>query len=144
MVDTNVLFSMILFPTDHSNRLKRALAAHQIVLCSYVVEETKQVVERKVPDRARDIDKFFASLPFTLAGTPTGLDPSAYPAIRGLDDLPVLAAAMAEQVDALVTGDKDFAAVDVDQPTILTPRQLVEQWAAGGRPPAWARGAGAA
>ena len=57
-----------------------------------------------------------------------GIDPTKYPTIRDIDDLPVLAAAIILKVDILITGDKDFDDVVVDKPRILKPRQFQDEY----------------
>jgi putative PIN family toxin of toxin-antitoxin system len=126
MLDTNVLFSMFLFPSDHFNLLKKTLAKEQIVLCSFVVEEVKKVVDRKFPDRLKDIDGFFQSLPFTMAYTPENFNADEYPAMRDENDLPILVTAIQEDVDVLISGDKDFTSLEVERPEILTPTEFLE------------------
>jgi putative PIN family toxin of toxin-antitoxin system len=128
MLDTNVIFSMFLFPSDHFNRLKRALAKEQIVLCSYVVEEVKEVVERKFPDRLKDIDDFFQSFPFAMVYTPENFNAEKYPAMRDENDLPILVTAICEDVDVLISGDKDFTVLEIDRPEILTPSEFLERY----------------
>ena len=50
MLDTNVLISLILFPSERMNAMMEAIfMKHQLVLSSYVVEELKGVVRRKFP-----------------------------------------------------------------------------------------------
>ncbi len=45
-----------------------------------------------------------------------------------MKDYPVLYTAMTNGVDVLVTGDKDFANVDVEMPEIMTPTQFAETY----------------
>jgi putative PIN family toxin of toxin-antitoxin system len=126
MLDTNVLLSMFLFPSAHFNRLKRVLAKQQIVLCTYVVDEVKDVVKRKFPNRVNDTDEFFQSFPFVMAYTPDNFDISEYPNMRDKDDLPILVTAILEDIDVLISGDKDFAVLEIDKPEILTPTEFLE------------------
>jgi predicted nucleic acid-binding protein len=108
------------------NRLKRLLCTdHQILLCTYVVEELKDVVARKFPKKSSDVDWFLQSFPYTLVYTPEQFDRSAYPSIRDIADLPVLVSAMLEDTDILITGDKDFDDVDVEKPEILKPHEFL-------------------
>lgn len=52
MLDTNVLISTIFFPTTQTHELIHTLADnHSIVLCDYVIEELRLVVERKFPSK---------------------------------------------------------------------------------------------
>lgn len=45
--------------------------------------------------------------------------------IRDMKDYPVLYTAIIENVDVLVTGDKDFKEVDIEKPDILTPLEFI-------------------
>lgn len=126
MLDTNLLVSMFLFSNDFMNRLKKVLCAdHQILLCTYVVDELKDVVSRKFPAKSGDIDWFLQSFPFTLVYTPEQFDQAAYPGIRDIADLPVLVSAILEDADILITGDKDFTNVESEKPEILKPHDFM-------------------
>ena len=48
--------------------------------------------------------------------------------IRDSKDYPVLYTAIMENVDILITGDKDFADIDIEKPEILTPGQYLEKY----------------
>jgi len=50
----------------------------------------------------------------------------AMPSVRDAKDEPVLASAIHADVDILITGDKDFSAVQIDRPVILTPAAFLE------------------
>jgi predicted nucleic acid-binding protein len=45
-----------------------------------------------------------------------------------MDDLPILATAIIEDVDILLTGDKDFEGLGLDRPEIVTPSQFLEKY----------------
>jgi len=129
MVDTNVLISMIFFPSEKINELKSKLCKeHSIVLCSYIVDELQAVVERKFTAKAKAIDKFFESLPFDLVYTPKFFDIDKYPTLRDERDTPILVTAILDDIDILVTGDKDFYNVDIERPEILSPADFLEKY----------------
>lgn len=48
--------------------------------------------------------------------------------IRDPADYPVLYSAIVEDVDVLISGDKDFAEVEVDKPEIVTPAEFIEKY----------------
>lgn len=48
--------------------------------------------------------------------------------IRDVKDYPVLYTAIIEDVDILVTGDKDFKDIDIEKPQILTPAEFMEEY----------------
>jgi len=129
MLDTNILISMFLFPTENMNRLKHELCEkHRVLLCSYVVDEIKDVISRKFKSKEKDLEMFFQSFPFTLVYTPEDFEKEKYPEIRDSHDLPVLVSAIAEGADILITGDKDFSDVEIDRPEILTPNEYLTQY----------------
>ena len=48
--------------------------------------------------------------------------------IRDMKDYPVLYTAVIEDIDVLITGDKDFSDVGVDRPEIVTPAEFMENY----------------
>ena len=48
--------------------------------------------------------------------------------IRDPKDLPILVSAINEDVDILLSGDTDFAPLDLEHPEVLTPRGFVEKY----------------
>lgn len=67
MLDTNVFISMIFFPSAQTRELaKRLTDEHQIIVCDYVIEELRLVVDRKFPKKSMYLDQFFRELPFEL------------------------------------------------------------------------------
>lgn len=101
---------------------------HQLVLSSYVVQELKDVVRRKFPNKVGVIDILLAKMNYEYVYTPDTLDETLFE-IRDVKDYPVLYTAVLEDVDILVTGDNDFSNVDVDKPEILIPAEFVERFA---------------
>ena len=127
MLDTNILISMFVFPSEKMNSLKHLLCGeHHIVICTYVVEEMKAVVAQKFPSKKADLEWFFQSFPFTLVYTPDYFNEEAYPGIRDITDLPILVSAILDDVDILITGDKDFAEVEIEKPEILKPHEFLD------------------
>jgi len=129
MLDTNILISMFLFPNEFMNRLKLLLCTeHQILLCTFVVDELKDVVDRKFPDFIDEVDWFLQSFPFTLVYTPERFEPSDYPDIRDISDLPVLVSAILEDADIIISSDKDFADINLDKPLIFKPHDFMAEF----------------
>jgi len=129
MIDTNILISMIFFPSRHMNELKTLLCKeHSIILCSYVINELQKVTERKFSGKAREMDIFFKSLPFRMVYTPKYIGKDNYPSVRDDMDTPILVTAILEDVDILITGDKDFSEVEIERPEIMTPSEFLEQY----------------
>lgn len=126
MLDTNIFISMIFFPS--LQLAKRLTENHQIVVCDYVIEELRLVVDRKFPSKRMYLDRFFLELPFELVYTPKALDLGEFPEMRDIKDSPILATAIMEGIDVFVTGDKDFLVLDVDTPEIVTMAEFLERY----------------
>ena len=128
MLDTNVLLSVLLFPGARMNRMMQAIfEEHRLVLSSFVVEELTYVIKRKFPGKLQTVDRLLSSMSFELAYTPQKLEHGLFE-IRDTKDYPVLYTAILEDVDVLISGDKDFSDVNVDRPEILTPAQFLERY----------------
>lgn len=129
MLDTNIFISMIFFPSNQTRELARRLTeAHQIVVCDYVIEELRLVVERKFPTKRKFLDRFFLELPFELVYTPKLLDLEEFPEMRDTKDAPILATAIMEDIDVFLTGDKDFLVLDVEMPEIITMSEFLQKY----------------
>lgn len=128
MLDTNVLISALLFPSKKFDSIMEYIfAEHELVLSSYVVEELKRVVRRKFPKKEADIERLLFLMSFEYVYTPDEIDRELF-IIRDVKDYPVLYTAIIEDVDILITGDKDFADIEVEKPEIVTPTEFVERY----------------
>ena len=67
-------------------------------------------------------------MPFELVYTPEKIDKLKYPDIRDGKDLPVLVSAIIDDVDILISGDADFAPLEMEHPEIMTPRDFVGKY----------------
>lgn len=129
MLDTNVLISMLIFPTKQTRKLIKLLSKKcQIVLCDYILDEMKLVIERKFASRQAGFATFFQDFPFELIHTPQDTQPHRLPPIRDEQDLPILAAAVEGSVEVLITGDKDFLALDIETPRVMTMRDFLDEF----------------
>lgn len=128
MRDTNVLISALLFPGSKVDSLMNCIfTKHQLVLSSYVVEELKNVVKRKFPNKEQVINKLLVTMSYEFVYTPSDLEEGLFD-IRDIKDYPVLYTAIIEDVDILITGDKDFKGIDIEKPEIMTPTEFVEYY----------------
>jgi len=128
MLDTNVLFSLLLFPNERMNAMmERIFSEHELILSSFVVSELKDVVQRKFPAKARVVDRLLLKMSYSLVYTPDEMDEALFD-IRNKKDYPVLYTAIIEDVDIFVTGDKDFADIEIEKPVILTPADFMAQY----------------
>jgi putative PIN family toxin of toxin-antitoxin system len=128
MLDTNVLVSLLLFPNERMNAMmERIFSEHELILSSFVVSELKDVVRRKFPAKARVVDRLLSKMSYSLVYTPDEMDEAVFD-IRDTKDYPVLYTAIIEDVDIFVTGDKDFADIEIEKPVILTPADFMAQY----------------
>lgn len=128
MVDTNVLISALLFPKSLvAGVLTDIVSRHTLVLSSFVVDELRAVVARKLPQKTTTVERLLEEMRFELVYTPLQKARDLFD-IRDEKDYPVLYTAMTNGIDVLATGDKDFAGVDVNYPDILTPAQYIESY----------------
>jgi len=128
MLDTNVLISAFLFrSTTMTDMVSLITAEHRLVLSSFIIEELKDVVRRKSPAKSGALDEFLTILPYELVYTPTLMKPDLV-SIRDPADYPVLYSAIIEDVDIFITGDKDFAEIELEKPQILTPGEFMSEY----------------
>lgn len=126
MLDTNVLISALLFPGGRMSSLMDIIfTQHELVLSSYVVEELKRVVRRKFPTKLLAVEKLLLTMRYEYVYTPTEMDETLF-AIRDIKDYPVLYTAIIEDVDVLITGDKDFSDIAIDRPAIMMPAEFLD------------------
>lgn len=128
MLDTNVLISAILFPGDKINNMMNYIfLRHQLVFSSYVVEELKSVVRRKFPKKEPVIEKLLLMMSYEYVYTPDDMKENLF-SIRDVKDYPVLYTAIIEDIDILITGDRDFEDIIIDKPLIMTPKEFSDKY----------------
>jgi predicted nucleic acid-binding protein len=129
MVDTNVLVSAAVLSSPYLSKMLDILSErHTIVLSTYVIDELKRVTRVKFPNQYEAIENFLCELPYELVYTPERINTADYPYIRDAKDLPVLVSAIIEDVDVLLSLDKDFAPLDMKRPEVITPHLFVEKY----------------
>lgn len=128
MIDTNILISAALFPNGKvSQALFKVLSfPYKPVLCDYIIDEFHRKFEEKFPKHKKDFESFISSLQNSveIVQTPKS-ENSEENKIRDVKDRPILRAAIAANVDYLLTGDKDFLESNVSSPKIISVQQLL-------------------
>lgn len=128
MLDTNVLISALLFPGPKMDAIMNCIfTQHQLVLSSYVVDELKRVIRRKFSGREMAANKLLMMMSFEYVYTPNEIESGLFD-IRDGKDYPVLYTAIIEDVDILMTGDKDFSDIKLEKPEIMTPTEFMERF----------------
>ena len=97
-------------------------------MSTYVIQELKRVTKEKFPNKSELIEQFLRELPFELAYTPEKIDAAKFPGIRDEKDLPILVSSIQADVDILLSGDGDFAPLNLKRPEILMPREFIEKY----------------
>ncbi len=129
MIDTNIIISAILFPNSLPSRfVEEVTSKHSIVLCSHIIDELHRVFNKKFKDKLLYLEKFLSKFSFELVYTPQDIEIDKYPDIRDVADLPILVSAIVEDVDVIVTGDKDFFDVEIEKPEIITVKEYFERY----------------
>ena len=128
MLDTNILVSAFVFKSKMMNQLIYKLSTeHEIVICSYTIEELKELVDTKFKVTQKDLDEFLKDFPFILVYSPTTVENKLFE-IRDKDDYIILHTAIIEDVDVFITGDKDFNDIDIDKPEIMNATEFLEKY----------------
>ncbi len=105
---------------------KHILECHVPVICTYTIKESYKVFERKFPNKVYALDTFYEDIDCEYFSTPEKLQPSEFPDIRDINDLPILASAILSDADILLTGDKDFDEIKIKKPLVLSPSRYYE------------------
>lgn len=128
MLDTNILISAFLFRSTKMNGLIEKLSIeHEIIICSYTIDELKDLMKNKFKIEYKKLDNFLSEFPYTLVYSPIQVDEKLFE-IRDENDYIILHTAIIEEVDILITGDKDFKAVNIEKPEICTPSEFLEKY----------------
>lgn len=130
MLDTNILVSAFVFKSKKMNELIYKLSIeHEIVICSYTIEELKELIDTKFKVTQKDLDEFLKDFPFILVYSPTTVENKLFE-IRDKDDYIILHTAIIEDVDVFLTGDKDFndIDIDIDKPEIMNTTEFLEKY----------------
>jgi len=125
LADTNILFSALLFP---NSRVAKALLYitdnHTLFLCDQNVSEIREITKRKKPDLIPALEVFLAELRYELI-------PAIYDGqklIRDETDQPILNSAVLNEVDVILTGDKDFLSMDIEKPKCMSVAEFMDYY----------------
>lgn len=123
LIDTNILISAILFPKSLiAQTLFYITNNYDIVLCDQNINELREVLKRKKPDKLPDAEVLLAEMSYELI-------PATFHAeklIRDAKDQPILNAAIISGVD-IILSDKDFLCLDIEHPSCMNVTQFIEK-----------------
>jgi len=127
MIDTNVLVSASLFPKSRLGQAIKPLSnKYSIVLSTTIIDELHDVYSRKFPDKLFALELFLKEFSFETVYTPKISE--NVPQVRDKKDTPILATAILENVDVLITGDGDFSSLEIERPEILSPAEFLAKY----------------
>lgn len=120
LIDTNVLLSALL---NEKSRVAQVVmyinqnSKYEVLLTDQNIQELHDVIKRKIPKLLPKITDFFEGLHYEALTTPC--ERATLP-IRDPKDQPILDAAVTNDVDVILTGDKDFLALKLKHPRCMT------------------------
>ena len=125
LIDTNILFSALLFPLSKpAKALRKASDEHSVIFCNQNLYELKEILKRKAPDLLPEAEAFLAEFQYELI---PAVD-NAEKLIRDAADQPILNAAIISDVDLIITGDKDFLSLNIERPRCITAPDFLEEF----------------
>lgn len=106
-LDTNVLVSALYSAAGPPGQILKLHAADRItiVVSQLVLDELLSSIRRKFRQVLPDLRSFLLSAPPEIVPDPSPAEVDRLSATVNFDDAPILAAALAAEVDAFVTGD---------------------------------------
>jgi len=123
MPDTNIIISAILRPSSNPAEVLLAICSkHEMVLSAYIINETKRVLGSKYPEALPVVQKMLSTMTYELVPEADRSDIS----IADPKDQPILDAAIAGNVDIIVSGDKHFKSLDIKRPKVMSPAEFLE------------------
>ena len=109
MVDTNIIFSFLRSEDSKIAAIIRyILRNHHLLLTDYIIDELKEKVREKMPEKEDVLMTFLNHLNIEILPHGFEVDEFADLYLRDIKDVPILATAIKNEADALLTGDHDF------------------------------------
>lgn len=128
MLDTNIIISAFVFKSEKLNGLINKLSKeHTIIICSYVIKELQELIDTKFKVSQYELDEFLNNFSFDLVYSPTNVE-NKLVEIRDKNDYIILHTAIIEDVDILITGDKDFKGLNIEKPEIMTASEFLDKY----------------
>lgn len=123
MLDTNVLISALVFGGTPKQLIgKLLLAGHDIYVSDYVYTEFIDKIHLKWPQKEAKLQNVYQKMDFIHCPSTN----EKLGSVRDEKDIPVLSDAIYNNMDILLTGDKDFLESDIKHPIIFSPKMLMD------------------
>lgn len=127
-IDTNILFSAILFPGRIPDlALQKALSFPYVVYTSnYVINELEKKFILKFPEKKDSLYKFIKIYRLnSVLVEELNYSLKEEEVLRDIKDKPILRAAIYSKCDILLTGDKDFLDANILYPKVMNSLQFL-------------------
>jgi len=127
-IDTNILISASMSKTGNPYLAfaKAVSSPNQGVVCDQNIDELRRVYNRKFQDKMNSLHEFLAlALPVLEVVQAPAVDLGVETKIRDVSDRPILRAAIAANVDVILTGDNDFLESGIVKPKIMAPAEFL-------------------
>ena len=122
LIDTNILISALLYPNSiPAKALYLAVNDHELILTDYNIAEFRRIATSKFHKLLPDIELFLAKLDFSLVLAPH----APQKLINDPKDAPILNAAIIEDVDIIISGDKHFLSLDIKRPKVMKASEFI-------------------
>lgn len=132
VLDPNVVVSALLLPGSTPDRVLQAALRGELtpVMAPPVLDEIREVARRP---KFENLDSVAVELVLeALSSTEPSHEAKDVPRVtRDPDDDYLVALALANQVDVLVSGDRDLLEADIKGLRVRSPRQFVDEHLAG-------------
>ena len=123
LADTNILISALLYPKSvPAQALYHAVDNYDFVLSDYNIAEFRRIAKDKFSKMQADIDLFLTELKYDIILAPE----APQKLISDPKDAPILNAAIIEEVDIVISGDKHFLSLDLERPKVFTATMYLE------------------
>jgi len=123
MVDTNVILPAIIKRNSIPDLvLTYVCENHDLILCEYIIKECYDVAERRFSARLYVLDQLFSKLRYEIVTEPKLCEIE----IRDKKDQPILNAALGNDVEILITGDKHFLELELNALKVCTPSAFID------------------
>lgn len=127
LIDTNILISAILGNGTPFQAYTKAVSfPHSGVVCTQNIDELRRIFNRKFPSKITAMERFLAMALPALEVVQIPIEPvEDEELIRDANDRAIMRAAVASNVDAVLTGDKDFLESGIEHPKIMTAAEFL-------------------
>lgn len=130
LIDTNILIPAVLFPANiPALAFQKAISPpNHSVICDYSLDEMQRVFNQNFAHRMQDFERFVSiiALSVEIVSMPAleaVSDSDKMP--RDISDKPIFRAAVASDVDGILTEDKDFLDLDISRPKPISAAEFL-------------------